>query len=709
MAKAINIGIDLGTTNTLVCADIKGKIKCLKFKNGDGVVLPSVLYYENGEIIVGKKASEYGYLNPDHVIRSSKTYMGSDKTYNIDGMIFDPVSVAAEILRSVKENVYKNFKKEGADENTVINAVITVPAYFQSSQYEATKRAAIEAGINVIKIITEPTAAAISYISESADELEGKRLLVVDIGGGTFDLSYLEYDPEENEYKTLAVSGDKQLGGDDFDECFKNAMIDSVWADTHIDLATMETSGLKAEDYYRVIAKLQSEARSVKEQLSVSEEASATIPDLIVHKGEEYTFDVQWTRDELNEICRELYDRIFDKVDSFLKENNITPDDVWRVALAGGTCSMPYIGEKMEKMFPNKVYSDQDLSTLVVKGAYTVAAASEGMTADPPKIRDILSHSLGIKADGAFNEMLPRFTEYPTKYQRNFYTVKDNQSTVVIEVYETKDMANEDKKDLNNCDLLGMFSLTDLPKAKKGEVEITVTFEYDESRILKVTAENKMTGKTEDIIIEYNKKEIQKKLAESKTEPMNIFLAIDASYSMNSRNKLESAQNAAHNLINNVIDLSNNRVGIISFGIKNDAKVECELCNDEKMLNKAINDLKADGSTPLAEALELAYENLPQGENNYVICLTDGKPYSSKASSNRSYEKTVYSAADKLKNSGTVILNVGVEISSDNKAQMILDRISSRREDGTPYIWLTEDVDRISEIFVQIFGEISAR
>lgn len=710
MAKAINIGVDLGTTNTLVCTDIKGKIKCLKFKNGDGVVLPSVLYYENGEIIIGKKASEHGYLNPSHVIRSSKTYMGSDKTYNIDGMIFNPVSVATEILRSVKDDVYKSFKKEGADENTIINAVITVPAYFQSSQYEATKRAAVEAGINVLKIITEPTAAAISYISESAKDIEGKKLLVIDIGGGTFDLSYLEYDPNENEYKTLAVNGDKKLGGDDFDECIKNAMIDIVYSDTGIDLASQEISGQKPEDYYRMIARLQAEGKAIKEQLSNSEEAFATIPDLLMYKGSEYTFDIQWTRDEFNDICSELYDRIFGKIDEFLSENNISADDVWRVALAGGSCSIPYIGERIEKMFPGKVYSDQDLSTLVVKGAYTVAAASEGMSANSPIIRDILSHSLGIKADGVFSEMLPRYTEYPAKFEKKFYTTKDNQSTVLIEIYETKDIGSEDRRDLNNCDLLGMFTLTELPKAKKGEVVINVTFEYDESRILKVIAENKLTGKAEEIVIEYDKKEIQRKIAENKAEPMNIFFAIDGSWSMHSDNKIESAKIAAHNLINNVIDLSVNRVGVISFGTKKDVVLECDLCGDADIINKAIDEIKACGSTPLAEAFELADEHLPAGGNNYVICLTDGIPYSSKPGVTRAqYKNIVFSAAENLKNNGATILSVGVAIANNEEAQSILNKVSSKRTDNTPYIWLTEDVDKISEIFEQIIGEISER
>ena len=177
---SVNVGIDLGTTNTLVCTDIKGKVKCLKFKNGDGNVLPSVLYYENGEITIGKKASEDGYLNPHNVIRSSKTDMGSDKIYSIDGKVFTPVSVATEILKSVKETIYKFIKKDGYDETTEIKAVITVPAYFQGNQYDATKRAALAAGFKEVRIITEPTAAAISYITESADDLEDKKLLVVE-------------------------------------------------------------------------------------------------------------------------------------------------------------------------------------------------------------------------------------------------------------------------------------------------------------------------------------------------------------------------------------------------------------------------------------------------------------------------------------------------------------------------------------------------
>lgn len=699
MQKSVNVGIDLGTTNTLVCTDIKGKIKCLKFKNGNGVTLPSVLYYENGEILIGKKADEDGYLNPGNVIRSSKTYIGSERTYNIEGKVFTPTAVATEILKSVKENVYKYIKKDGYDESTVINAVITVPAYFQGNQYDATKRAAIEAGINVLQIITEPTAAAISYITESGSDLDGKGLLVVDIGGGTFDLSYLKYDMATNEYRTIAVDGDKRLGGDDFDEAIKQAMVDVVYADTNLDLANLKASGMSELDYYRAISKLHKEARRVKEELSDSEEVGAAIPDLLTYKGKDYTFNVQWTRDEFNGFCQEIYDKIFNKMNQFLKDNNIQADDIWRVALAGGSCSIPYIGERIQEMFPNKVFSDMDLSTLVAMGAYTVAASiGGGMTTNKPKISDILSHSLGVKADNAFSEMLPRYSPYPLTYTKTFTTSKNNQKSVSIEIYETKDMGGEDKRNLANCELLGLFTLSNIRKAKKGEVKIDVTFEYDDSRILKVTARDQDTGATQDLIIEYDKKEIQRKLDETSfVEPMNIFFAIDASGSMGG-SKMNNTKLAARNLIENVIDLSIHKAGIVSFGINSVARMECKLTHNKNQLLTAVDSLWAYGGTPLAEALEMIDGEFQSGENNYVICLTDGMPNSVQKS---------YQAADQLKNHGVTILSVGAGISGDANATNVLKNISSQRENGTPFLWLTDNVNEISEIFEQIIGEIS--
>lgn len=699
MQKSVNVGIDLGTTNTLVCTDIKGKIKCLKFKNGNGVTLPSVLYYENGEILIGKKADEDGYLNPGNVIRSSKTYIGSERTYNIEGKVFTPTAVATEILKSVKENVYKYIKKDGYDESTVINAVITVPAYFQGNQYDATKRAAIEAGINVLQIITEPTAAAISYITESGSDLDGKGLLVVDIGGGTFDLSYLKYDMATNEYRTIAVDGDKRLGGDDFDEAIKQAMVDVVYADTNLDLANLKASGMSELDYYRAISKLHKEARRVKEELSDSEEVGAAIPDLLTYKGKDYTFNVQWTRDEFNGFCQEIYDKIFNKMNQFLKDNNIQAEDVWRVALAGGSCSIPYIGERIEKMFPGKVFSDMDLSTLVAMGAYTVAASiGGGMTTNKPKISDILSHSLGVKADNAFSEMLPRYSPYPLTYTKTFTTSKNNQKSVSIEIYETKDMGGEDKRNLANCELLGLFTLSNIRKAKKGEVKIDVTFEYDDSRILKVTAQDQDTGATQNIVIEYDKKEIQRKLDETSfVEPMNIFFAIDASGSMGG-SKMNNTKLAARNLIENVIDLSIHKAGIVSFGINSVARMECKLTHNKNQLLTAVDALWAYGGTPLAEALEMIDGEFQSGENNYVICLTDGMPNSVQKS---------YQAADQLKNHGVTILSVGAGISGDANATNVLKNISSQRENGTPFLWLTDNVNEISEIFEQIIGEIS--
>ncbi len=697
MQKEVYIGIDLGTTNTLVCTDVKGKIKCLRFKNGNGVVLPSVLYYENGEIIVGKKASEDGYLNPNNVIRSSKTDMGSDKVYCIDGMTFTPITVATEILKSVKENVYRQLIKEGYDESTVINAVITVPAYFQGNQYDATKRAAIDAGINVLRIITEPTAAAISYISESANDLEGKKLLVVDIGGGTFDISYLEFDPKSNEYKTIAVDGDKRLGGDDFDECIKEAMVDIVYAETKVDLSSYEKSGLSYKEYCQAIAKLQREARSIKEDLTDSEEASVTIPGLIPYKEKWYNFDIQWTRDEFNDICMSIYQKIFDKIKQFMSENRISADDVWRVALAGGSCSIPYIGQKIEEMFPGKVYSDIDLSTLVVKGAYTVASSSNIVSRDDPVIiRDILSHSLGVKADGIFKEMLPRFSEYPMNFTHTFTTSRDNQDAVLIEVYETRDIGSEDKKNLDNCELLGMFTLSNIRKAKKGEAKIDVTFEYDDSRILRVTAKDQSTGATENIVIEYDKKKIQKKINTTSTTPMQIFLAIDASWSMKGE-RIESAKKAALNLINNVINLETNSVGVISFGKQSKARLECSLCHNQQLLVKAINSLYYDGGTPLSEALDMVDAELKTKENSYVILLTDGEPNDT---------DKAFSSAERLKNKGVIVVTVGVELNPSTKKTV--EKISSVRSDGTPYLWLTDNVNEISEIFEQILNEISA-
>ena len=691
---SVNVGIDLGTTNTLVCTDIKGKVKCLKFKNGDGNVLPSVLYYENGEITIGKKASEDGYLNPHNVIRSSKTDMGSDKIYSIDGKVFTPVSVATEILKSVKETIYKFIKKDGYDETTEIKAVITVPAYFQGNQYDATKRAALAAGFKEVRIITEPTAAAISYITESADDLEDKKLLVVDIGGGTFDLSYLQYNSDRNEYETLAVDGDKKLGGDDFDECVRQAMVEMVEADTNLDLSTLEKSGLPEKEYNQIKSKLLRAARRIKIDLTDTEDASAIEPDLFKYKNDYYTFDVELTRDEFNEICKGVYDKIFTKFKRFMDNNNITPESVWRVALAGGSCSIPYIGEKIEEIFPGKVYSDLDLATLVVRGAYTVSSAIYGgMSANKPVITDILSHSLGVKADGKFSEMLPRGSKYPTSYTRTFSTSKDNQKSVNIEIYETKDIANEDRRDLSNSELLSCFALSNIRKGKKGEVKIDVTFEYDESRILKVSAVDQFTHAHEEIVIEYDKHELQKKLDAAVPEPMNIFLSIDTSGSMRGRN-LDNAKKAAKNIVNNVVDLSYNKIGIAEFGYK--TGVDLPLSNNVQQLNDVIENLYASGGTPLSQSLDTIRNEFKKGENNFVIILTDGAPDSMNAAKTQ---------ADKLKSDDVTVISVGTGLNSRTKE--FLREISSRRSNGEPYLWLTDDVDSITEIFEQIIGEIS--
>lgn len=518
MGNSINVGIDLGTTNTLVCMEQKGKPKCLKFKtNGDGSMLPSVLYYKNGKTSIGKSASDMGLIDPNNEIRSSKTFMGKQKTWIIDGKTFTPTDVATEILSEVKATVCKAIKKSNLDESATIDAVITVPAYFNTVQVEETKKAGIRAGLNVKRIITEPMAAAIAYISEDDFDRDDRLLFVMDLGGGTFDLSLLQYDGSEEQYNAICLGGDSHLGGDDFDQALVQEFKEYIRNEIGLDLSTYSSSGLGYSEYYGIMAKLRKAAEEAKINLSDFEDYTISIPTLCDYKGKSYDFNVDLTRSEFDTICEPLYRRIFNLVEQFITENHIDVNDIWRVALVGGSCNVPYIKDKASNLFKDKVYSDLDLSTLVVRGAFTVSSSINGVGVDAGSEKavnysDILSHSLGIELIGEeFAEILPRFKKYPCEYTKTFTTTFDYQDIVRISVYETKDIGTEDTSRIENCTFYGSFELHDIERARAGVPQIDITFEFDESRILTVTAMDQKTKSKKRVVIksalDYSSKE----------------------------------------------------------------------------------------------------------------------------------------------------------------------------------------------------------
>lgn len=693
MSNSVNIGIDLGTTNTLVCMELKGKPKCLKFKSCASTLLPSVLYYNNGKVEIGRVAIENGILNPKNMIRSSKTFMGENKVWTIDGRIFSPTDVATEILKEVKNTVLINIKRLGLDANTTIDTIITVPAYFSANQIEETKKAGLKAGLNVKRIITEPMAAAVAYISDIGSEDSAEKLFVMDLGGGTFDLSLLQYNPITQEYETLCVDGDRNLGGDDFDNLLIKELQKYIFDEIGLDLTDLEKSKLSYTEYQKIQAKLKKASENAKIELSNSEQVTISIPNLCTYRNKDYDFDIELTRDEFNDICTPLFNKIFNRVNFFIKNNNININEIWRVALVGGSCNIPYIRDKADKIFPNKVFSDLDLSTLVVTGAYIVSTSMNGVGVKT-QYSDILSHSLGIEVVGEeFKPLLNRYQKYPCSFTSTFTTVKDYQTCVDIRVFETKDIGNEDKTLIKNCNFYGSFVLDNIEKAKQGIPQIDVTFEFDDSRILTVTAVDKKTHAKKSVILK-SKNPVE---VGAKRSPMDIFLLIDASGSMYGR-KMTQTKKASYKLINDMIDLSTHRLGIVSFG--SNVNIECGLSQNKSSLNLAIDRISSNGTTNLSKAILKVTDSLLASKSNaekYMIILTDGhsdNDIESRAQATMSLKK------------GIKIITIGVGL--DNRAKELLFDISSNKKNGSKFTYNIENIDGLTEIFKEIVGELAS-
>ena len=311
----IVVGIDLGTTNTLACYFKKGKPSFIRFP-GSGSMLPSVLYVdEDGTLSVGEKANRRGIVDPKNEIRSSKTYMGdTNKTWTCNGKTFSPTDAAELILREVKRCIIKKMK---CAEDTQIDAVITIPAYFNSNQTDETRKAGERAGFNVMQIITEPMAAAITAVKEIGMD---KKVLVVDLGGGTFDLSVLEADNSTSTYTAIDICGDRGLGGDDFDNAVMGYLINIIEDDLGIDLTDYKTAGIDEDEYNSAMGRIREEANKAKEELSDAQETDVDIENIFSYGGSQYSLNISLSRDDFEVECKPLFDKISDRIKTFVNE-----------------------------------------------------------------------------------------------------------------------------------------------------------------------------------------------------------------------------------------------------------------------------------------------------------------------------------------------------------------------------------------------------
>ncbi len=618
--EEIFVGIDLGTTNTLACYRKKGKPELIKFSGKK--MIPSILYIdEDGNTFIGDSARKYSVIDPLNAIRSSKTYMADfTKTWTIRGKKFTPTDVATEILKEVKRAIVKKFQ---CPPETKINAVITIPAYFTGNQKDETKKAGIQAGFEVQQIITEPMAAAVA----AGYELElNEKLFVVDLGGGTFDLSVLEADQKDKSYEAIDVDGDKRLGGDDFDNLVYDHFIGIIEDDLGIDLSTPEKSGLAYAEYYSMTGRVREAAEKIKKELSDETVVKKYLPNLFNHKGKTYDFTAELTREEFDDICQQLYDKIISRIKKFCANSGkFKLDDISTVILAGGSCYIPRIQDEVEKIFNKTINTELPLETLVAIGACFVANSISGGL--PVKTRDILSHSLGVEvrsADGkrdVLSKILNKGKQYPCEESKVYSTFYDNQTLVPIYVYEAgADM--EDVDDINMHEYYGDVSLKNIRKAPAGEPRIRVTFSYDKNGTLVVTAQDEDSGIHEFIEIE---KGAERPTRQRQEAPIDFMLLLDTSGSMGGR-PIEDAKRACSYLFDDIIDFSTHRMGFVTF--ETEAKRMVALTNDASKLKAVLRNVTDGGGTNLWAAFKIAEDDLRGSTNRKVIIIvTDGDPY----------------------------------------------------------------------------------